>query len=60
MEAEIVTRPRTNTLKYGLQSPLHDYYHFNCSRQNSNVRKINTELHTYIAFMLIMQLGLEL
>ena len=25
----------TDTLKFGLQSPLHDYYHFNCSRKNS-------------------------
>ena len=33
-EVGITTRPRMNTLKYGLQSPLHDYYHFNCYRQN--------------------------
>ena len=34
-ETEISTKQQTDVLKYGLQSPLHDYYHFNRSRQNS-------------------------
>ena len=41
IEIKAALRPRSNTLKYGLQSPLHDYYHFNRSRQN-DVRTISS------------------
>ena len=49
-EVGMTKRPRTDTLKYGLASPLHDYYHFNCSRQNS-VRMHGFNITSYIEYI---------
>ena len=54
-EMKATMRPRSNTLKYGLQSPLHDYYHFNCSREN-NVRIISIYHNLYWVILISLDI----
>ena len=44
---EEATQSRRDTLKYGLESPLQNYYLFNCSRKNT-VRMISICIYRYI------------
>ena len=46
-----VQESETNLLKYGISSPLQNYYHFNCSRQNNVCNSVC--IHDKIQFMLL-------